>query len=290
MQTNSPEATQRETTNRAIQVPRVQTNMEIKGSPFKGTASTWYCGDGRILPVESLDSAHLKNIVNYLHTRAGEDLELNNPYPFYVTLDAKKRDVWLTENCITWPALKRLAMQRGIWNSDTMEVNIPEPVQQPWSPALEISTLQRQSSDLIARFNNLEKKVANIEVAQKDQSKLEHIHSKQQTYFGISANLLKHINEHAGLIKALNEKVDKGVIVSFGAGRLGSSEIRIAELERRNENWISTLKDALHRIEVVEKENHSLRAGLMNLEKTQQNQHDVIQDTILKERRIYGRF
>lgn len=80
---------------------------------FKGTANTWYCKDGRVIPVEKLDNAHLENILKYLHIKAHDELKRDNPYPF-AQFGWKETDIWLKENCITYPAIVRETHKRGM--------------------------------------------------------------------------------------------------------------------------------------------------------------------------------
>lgn len=115
--------------------PRVTFNLKEEKKmgkkfelPFKGTASAWWSSVDRITPVSKLDDAHLVNILKFLHDIADEKLIEENPYNLFsneIFLNLGEyvhkpyqRNIWLIENCITWPALKREAMKRGMFNPD----------------------------------------------------------------------------------------------------------------------------------------------------------------------------
>lgn len=108
------------------------------GEVFKGTATHWYSPGKGMVPVSSLDSSHLKNIITYLKGRAKEALEDDSPYPMYkgnketygegLEHTPRQLEIWLLENCFTYPALRAEAIKRKIWNGFTLEVFIPEPV------------------------------------------------------------------------------------------------------------------------------------------------------------------
>lgn len=92
---------------------------------FKGTRSTWYCSDGRVISVKNLDTAHLANVIEYLRSRAVEDLD----FSCYAPIIYKEVDNWLNEYCITYPALKLEAETRGIWSQSKINIGPQETVQ-----------------------------------------------------------------------------------------------------------------------------------------------------------------
>lgn len=103
--------------------------------PFKGTASTWWSADGRVTPVTKLEDAHLVNIFTSLRQIAREELLKDNPYspiPVYGSgyvksfpfpFSTRQLEIWLLENCITYPALKREAIKRNIWDPHELKAS-----------------------------------------------------------------------------------------------------------------------------------------------------------------------
>lgn len=105
-----------------------QTMTETKENfplPFKGTASSWWSKDGRVIPVEKLATPHLLNIFLSLKTITEKELAKDNPYSSQpqnvdkfgsIIFTPNQIRLWLLENCITYSALIREATKRGLWD------------------------------------------------------------------------------------------------------------------------------------------------------------------------------
>lgn len=92
----------------------------LKRSAFKGTRTVWEAGDGRKIPVSKLDTEHLANIIEYLRTRAREELSKNSFLGIYHSVN--DIEGYLFENHITYPELRSEAQRRGIWDEEKIYV------------------------------------------------------------------------------------------------------------------------------------------------------------------------
>lgn len=143
---------------------------------FKGTANSWYCGDGRIIPVKDLTNSHLKNIISLLHIRAADELRKDSPYPNKVDdFTSKQTNIWLLENCITWPALVRTAVDRGIWDYETRQVKaapseqVPNQAQQqPTEDGITRVTIKAQGIVLSEHRKEIDESKQRLDVHRKE--------------------------------------------------------------------------------------------------------------------------